>query len=102
MEVGGDGCWGASAGGSCDAWADVVAGATVGRAAGGSAAVLAGDCRGLVERRRGRRGGGGAGGWRPGGPRPGGGCPRTLWPPPCGAFSRFSAEKAYVPVRPSV
>src|SRR5258708_4493531 len=81
MEVGGDGCWGASAGGSCDAWADVVAGATVGRAAGGSAAVLAGDCRGLVERRRGRRGGGGAGGWAPGGSRPGGGAPQLLWPP---------------------
>ncbi len=69
MEVGGDGCWGASAGGSCDAWADVVAGAAVGRAAGGSAAVLAGDCRGLVERRRGRRGGGVAGGWQPVVPR---------------------------------
>jgi hypothetical protein len=42
-EVVRDGCSRASAGGSCDAWADVVAGPAVGGAAGGSAAVLAGD-----------------------------------------------------------
>jgi hypothetical protein len=47
MEVVRGGCSRASAGGSCDAWADVVAGPAVGGAAGGSAAVLAGD-RGWV------------------------------------------------------
>ena len=41
MEVVRDGCSGASAGGSCDAWSDVVAGSAVDCAARGSAAVLA-------------------------------------------------------------
>src|SRR5262249_17812826 len=45
MEVVRDGCSRASAGGSGDAGSDVVAGAAVGCAAGGSAAVLAGDRR---------------------------------------------------------
>jgi hypothetical protein len=65
MEVGGDGCSRASAGGSCAAWADVVAGPAVGGAPGGSAAVLAGDSGRMVERGSGRRGGGIAGGWQP-------------------------------------
>src|SRR5262249_55434047 len=56
--VDGDGCSGASAGGSCFAWSDVVAGSAFGGAAGGSAAVLAGDRGGLVERGCGRGGGG--------------------------------------------
>ena len=60
-----DGCSGASAGGSRDAWSDLVAGPAVDRAAGGSSAVLAGDCGRLVERGCGRRGGGVAGGWQP-------------------------------------
>ena len=69
MEVVRDGCSRASAGGSRDAWADVVARSAVDRATGGSAAVLAGDRRRLVERGRGRRSGGVAGGWQPVVPR---------------------------------
>src|SRR5262249_24173452 len=69
MEVVSDGCSVSSAGGSRDAGSDVVAGAAVGCAAGGSAAVLAGDRRGLVERGGGRRCGGVAGGWQPVVPR---------------------------------
>ena len=57
MEVVGDECWQASAGDSCDAWAGVVAGPAVGRAARGSAAVLAGDRGRALERRRGWGGG---------------------------------------------
>jgi putative transposase len=64
-EVVRDGCSGASAGGSCDAWADVVAGPAVGGAAGGSAAVLASDRGRLVERGGCWGGGGVAGGWQP-------------------------------------
>jgi putative transposase len=44
-----DGCSRASVGGSGDAWADVVCGPAVGGAAGGSAAVLAGDSGRMVE-----------------------------------------------------
>jgi putative transposase len=69
MEVVRGGWWRASARGSRDAWADLVAGSAVDRAAGGSAAVLAGDCRRLVERGRGCCGGGVAGGWQPVVPR---------------------------------
>jgi putative transposase len=69
MEVVRDGCSRASAGGSGDAWADVVAGSAVDRAAGGSPAVLVGDRGRLVERGRGRRGGAVAGGWQPVVPR---------------------------------
>jgi putative transposase len=69
MEVVRDGCSRASAGGSRDAWADVVARPAVDRATGGSAAVLAGDRSRLVERGRGCRGGGVAGGWQPVVPR---------------------------------
>jgi putative transposase len=65
MEVVRDGCWEASAGDSCDARADVVAGPAVGGAAGGSAAVLADDRGGTLDRRRGRGGGRVGGGWRP-------------------------------------
>ena len=69
MEVGGDGCSRASGGGSGDAWADVVAGPAVGGAAGGSAEILAGDRRWVLERGGGRGGGGVAGGWQPVVPR---------------------------------
>ena len=69
MEVVRDGCSRASAGGSRDAWADVVARSAVDRATGGSAAVLAGDRSRLVERGGGRRGGSVAGGWQPVVPR---------------------------------
>jgi putative transposase len=65
MEVVRDGRWQASAGDSCDAWADVVAGPSVAGAAGGSAAVLAGDRGWMVERGGGPGGGGVAGGWQP-------------------------------------
>ena len=64
-----DGCWRASAGDSCDAWPDVVAGPTVGRAARGSAAVLAGDRGRAIERGGGCGRGGVAGGWQPVVPR---------------------------------
>lgn len=57
MEVVGDGCWRASAGGPGDARSDVVAGAAFDRATRGSGAVLGGDHHRGVE--RGRRGGGG-------------------------------------------
>jgi len=69
MEVVRDGCWQASAGDSGDAWADVVAGPAVGGQAGGSAAVLAGDRRWVLERGRGRRGERFASGWQPVVPR---------------------------------
>src|SRR4051812_12863465 len=62
VEVVRDGCSGASAGDSCDARADLVAGATVGRAAGGPGPVLAVDCGRSVERGLGCCGGGVAGG----------------------------------------
>ncbi len=51
------------------AWADVVAGPAVGGAAGGSAEILAGDRRWVLERGGGRGGGGVAGGWQPVVPR---------------------------------
>lgn len=54
MEVVRGGCGEASAGDSGDARPDVVAGAAVGGAAGGSAALLAGDRRWRLERGRGR------------------------------------------------
>jgi putative transposase len=57
MEVVGDGCQQASAGGPDDAWPDVVAGTALDRASRGSGAVLAGDRPRAVE--RGRRGRGG-------------------------------------------
>ena len=69
MEVVRDGCSRASAGGSRDAGADVVAGSAVGGAAGGSTAVLAGDSPGRFERAGSRRGGGVAGGRQPVVPR---------------------------------
>src|SRR2546422_4894408 len=80
MEVVRDGCSRASAGGSRDAWADVVARSAVDRATGGSAAVLAGDRSRLVERGGGRRGGSVAGGWEPGVPRRGRGAAHLLGP----------------------
>ena len=72
MEVAGCGCSGASGGGACVSWSDVVAGAAVDGAARGSGSVLGGDRSGGVERGRGRCGrgvGGGRGevvpsGWR--------------------------------------
>jgi putative transposase len=63
MEVVRDGCSRASAGGSCDAWSDVVAGPTLDCASRGSAAVLAGDRSWVLERGGGRCGGDLAGGW---------------------------------------
>jgi Integrase core domain/HTH-like domain len=69
MEVVRDGWWQASAGDSRDARSDVVAGPAVGGAAGGSAAVLAGDRGWVFKRGRGRRGGRVASGWRPVVPR---------------------------------
>ena len=54
MEVAGCGCWQASAGGSCDAGPDVVAGSALDGAARGSGPVLGGDRAGGVERGRGR------------------------------------------------
>src|SRR5438128_12413906 len=69
MEVVRDGCWQASAGDSSDARSDVVAGPAVGGAAGGSAAVLAGDRGWTVERGGGRGGGRVASGWQPVVPR---------------------------------
>src|SRR5207249_1876844 len=65
MEVVRGGCGRASESDPCDAWADVVAGAAVGGATGGSSAVLAGDRGWMVERGGGRGGGGVAGGWQP-------------------------------------
>jgi len=68
-EVVRDGCSRASAGDSGVAWEDVVAGPSVGGAAGGSSAFLAGD-RGWALERGGCGGGGGvAGGWQPMVPR---------------------------------
>jgi Integrase core domain/HTH-like domain len=64
-----DGCSGASAGGSCDAWPDVVAGPTLDCEARGSAAVLARDRSWALVRGGGRCGRGVAGGWRPVVPR---------------------------------
>jgi len=69
MEVVRGGCWQASAGDSSDARSDVVTGPAVGGAAGGSAAVLAGDRGWTLERGRGRRGGRLASGWQPVVPR---------------------------------
>jgi putative transposase len=69
MEVVRDGCSGASAGGSRDARADVVAWSAVDCAAGGSAAVLAGDRGRMLERGGGRCGGCVASGWQPVVPR---------------------------------
>jgi hypothetical protein len=69
VEVVRGGCSRASAGGSCVAWADLVAGAAVDGTAGGSAAVLAGDRGWIVERGGGRGGGRLAGGWQPVVPR---------------------------------
>ncbi len=69
MEVVRDGCWRASAGDSSDARSGVVAGAAVGCAAGGSAAVLASDRGWVLKRGRGRRGGRVASGWQPVVPR---------------------------------
>ena len=54
MEVCGDGCWQASAGDSCDAGPDVVAGAALDGAARGPGPVLGGDRSRGVERGRGR------------------------------------------------
>ena len=54
MEVAGYGCWQASAGDSCDAGPDVVAGAALDGAARGSGPVLGGDRWRGVERGRGR------------------------------------------------
>jgi putative transposase len=65
VEVVRDGCSGAPAGGSRAAGSDVVAGSAVDCAAGGSAAVLAGDRGWVVERGGGSRGGGVAGGGQP-------------------------------------
>jgi hypothetical protein len=65
VEVVRDGCSRASAGGSRDARSDVVARSAVERAAGGSAAVLAGDRGRVLERGRGRCGGRVASGWQP-------------------------------------
>ena len=56
MEVVGDGCSGASAGGACDARPDVVAWAAVDRATRGPGAVLGGDRTRAVERGCGGRG----------------------------------------------
>ena len=69
MEVVRDGCGEASAGDTGDARADVVAGPAVGRAAGGSAAVLAVDRGRALDRGRGRSGGRVAVGRRPVVPR---------------------------------
>jgi putative transposase len=65
MEVVHDGCWQASAGDSSDAGPDVVAGPAVGGATGGSAAVLAGDRRRVLERGGSCGGGRVASGWQP-------------------------------------
>jgi hypothetical protein len=65
MEVVRNGCGQASGSDSCDARPDVVTGPAVGGAAGGSAAVLADDRRGALDRGGGWRSGGVAGGWRP-------------------------------------
>ena len=62
MEVVGDGGWEASAGDSCDAGRDGLAGTTVGGVACGSGSVLGGDRGGGLKRGRCRCGGGVAGG----------------------------------------
>src|SRR6266508_6957925 len=54
-----------SEGGSGGSAGDAVAGASAGGASGASSAVLGGDRSRLVERGRGRRGGGVGGGWCP-------------------------------------
>ena len=63
MEVMRDGCWQASAGDSCDAWPDVVAGPAVDSAARGPRAILGSDRPWGVERGC-RRGGWGVAGSR--------------------------------------
>ena len=89
-----DGCSGASAGGSCDAWADVVAGAAVGGEAGGSAAVLGGG-RGRARRVRSRGRGRGrvAGGWQPGGSATAGGMPPISLAPLSGRYLSFAERE---------
>ena len=63
MEVIRGGCSGASGGGACVSWSDVVAGAALDGAARGSGPVLGGDRRWRLERGRGRCGWGVGGGW---------------------------------------